>query len=180
MLVPEAKPAELEELLKKNFLPLDRFSLSLNVLVIKGKDGVMLFDSGARNALGPAAGKLLRGLSRIGVGPRDVASIFITHAHADHIAGLLDESNAYVFPSARLIAAKPEVNFWMSENPDLSRMRTPPETTAQSAATIKKILGNLKGQLELKEPGNITSDVELFAAHGHTPGHSLFQITQDG
>ncbi len=175
---PEAKPPEIEELLRKNFLPADHIALSLNVLVVKGKSGVMIFDSGAGKAFGPVAGKLVRGLARIGVTPRDVSTIYVTHAHADHIAGLVDESNGLAFPAAKIVMAREEANFWTADAPNLSGMRTPPEMKAQVAATIKSLLNGVKANLELKKAGKLTPEVELIAAPGHTPGHSLFRVTQ--
>jgi len=140
----------------------------------------MLFDSGAGKAFGPAMGKLARGLGRIGIAPADVKTIFITHGHADHIGGLVNEANEPVFSSARILAPKHEVEFWLSENPDLSGMNTPPETKTQTAAGAKKMFGGVKAQLELKEPGSLTPEVELISAPGHTPGHSMFQVTIGG
>lgn len=175
---PEATPSEIEEILRANFLPVDHISLSLNVLVVKAKSGVMLFDAGAGRSFGPATGRLVRGLARIGVSPNDVKTVFVTHAHLDHIGGLVDEANKPVFASARVLAAKTEVDFWMSAAPDLSGMRTAPETKAQAANGAKNFFGNLKANLELKEPGKLSSEVELIAAPGHTPGHSLFRIGQ--
>jgi glyoxylase-like metal-dependent hydrolase (beta-lactamase superfamily II) len=179
MFVPEAKPAELEELLKKSFLP-NHVALSLNVLVVKAKSGIMLFDAGAGGAFGPAAGKLMRGLARVGIAPGDVKVVYVTHAHSDHIAGLVDDANNPVFSSARIVAAKPEVDFWTADAPDLSGMRTPPDMTTQLAATIKKTLNGLKPKLELKQPGALSPEVEMIAAPGHTPGHSLFSLTVGG
>jgi glyoxylase-like metal-dependent hydrolase (beta-lactamase superfamily II) len=177
---PQAKPVEIDELMKREFLPADHLSMSVNVLVVKAKSGVMLFDAGASGSFGPAAGKLMLGLARIGVAPGDVKTICVTHAHPDHIAGLVDASNQQVFPAARIIAAKTEVNFWTGDAPDLSGMKTPPEAKLQLAAGMKAILGGVKANLEAKDPGKITPEVELIAAPGHTPGHSLFRITQGG
>lgn len=178
MFVPEAKPEKLQELLKKNFLRTDGFSLSLNVLVIKDSAGVMIFDSGAGNSFGAAMGKLLRGLGKIGVAPADVKTIFVTHGHGDHIGGLVNDANKPVFSSAKIIAPKHEVEFWTSEKPDLSGMRTPEETKTQTAESGKKIFDAIKSQLVLKEPGEVAPGVELISAPGHTPGHAMYRVAR--
>ncbi len=177
MFAPEAKPEEIEELLKRNFLPPSRAALSLNVLVVKGKSGVMLFDSGAGHAFGPAMGHFLRGLARLGIRPGDVKTIFVTHAHSDHIGGLVNENNEPVFSSARIVAARKEVEFWTASAPDLSGVRITPEMKAQSLSGIQKVLGAVKGSFELKEPGRVSPEVELIASPGHTPGHCYFLVS---
>jgi glyoxylase-like metal-dependent hydrolase (beta-lactamase superfamily II) len=177
---PQAKPSEIEELLKREFLPSNHLAMGVNILVVKAKSGVMLFDGGTGGTFGPTAGKLQRGLARIGVAPNDVKVVFVTHAHGDHIGGLVTASNNLVFPSARIIAAKTEVDFWTSDAPDLSGMRASPEAKSQLAAAMKAILVNLKSNLERKEPGQVTPEVELILAPGHTPGHSLFRLTLGG
>jgi glyoxylase-like metal-dependent hydrolase (beta-lactamase superfamily II) len=174
---PEAAKPELESLLKREYLPVDHVALSVNVVVIKGPGGVMLFDGGAGASFGPAAGRLVKGLAKIGIAPVDVKWIFVTHAHMDHIGGLV-EGNALVFPAAKIIAAKTEVDFWSGANPDLSGMRTPAEARTQMAGAIKGCLEVLKPNLELKGPGKVTPSVELVASPGHTPGHAMFLVSE--
>ena len=178
MFVPEATKSEIEAICKRNFLPADRAALSVNILVVKSSSGVMVFDTGTGHAFGPVPGRLLRGLEKVGVKPGDVKFVFVTHAHLDHIGGLVDESGRPVFASAKIVADKAEVAFWTSEKPDLSGMRAPPEAATQALKGAQKILGALKDNLELAAPGRVAAGVELVTAAGHTPGHSLFQITQ--
>jgi glyoxylase-like metal-dependent hydrolase (beta-lactamase superfamily II) len=177
MFAPEAKKSDVEESMKHNFLPPDKITLALNVLVLKAQSGVMLFDAGAGTLFGPSCGRLVRGLERIGVSPKDVKTICLTHAHLDHIGGLVDPSNAPLFPSARIVAAKTEVEFWTSDAPDTSGMRTPADATAQAVAGAKKILTGVKSQLDLQAAGKVSSEVEMILAPGHTPGHASFLVT---
>jgi glyoxylase-like metal-dependent hydrolase (beta-lactamase superfamily II) len=177
---PEATNEQIESLLKESSLPSDHITLSINVFVLKSASGVILFDAGAGTAYGPNTGKLLRGLARIGVAPSDVKSIFITHAHPDHICGLVDASSNPVFASAKIFAAKDEVDFWTGDHPDLSGMKVPPESRAQALGTTQKTLGAVKGSLELKSAGRLSPEVELVAAPGHTPGHSFFKVSRGG
>ena len=173
---PEATPEQVDELLKKNFLP-SRAAMSLNVLVVKTPSGIVLFDSGAGAEFGGIAGRLVKGLASIGMAPGDVKNVFVTHAHMDHIGGLLTAAGELVFPSAKIIALKTEMDFWSADSPDLSGMRTPPEVRTQMAASIKKTIGKMQAMLELKVPGKLTAEIELLPAPGHTPGHAGYQIT---
>ena len=175
---PEATKKQVEALLEQNYLPLDHVTYSVNVLVLKSKSGATLFDAGAGAAFGPTAGKLVRGLARIGIVPADVKTIFITHAHPDHVCGLVDDSLVPIFPSAKIIAAKTEIDFWTGDNPDLSGVRVEPEKRDRSLATIKKTLAAVKAGLELKSPGKVSPQVELLLAPGHTPGQSLFKVSR--
>jgi glyoxylase-like metal-dependent hydrolase (beta-lactamase superfamily II) len=179
-IAPEASKAELDAAFARNFLPADHLALSLNVVVLKTASGIVLFDGGAGGGFGPVAGKLSAGLARLHIAPKDVKAVCVTHGHMDHIAGLLDAGGRPLFPNARIIAWKTEVDFWTSAAPNLSGMRTPPETRSQMAASIKSVFEALKSSIELKEPGKVTPEIELIAAPGHTPGHSVFRVTHGG
>ncbi len=176
LFAPEATKAQVDELVRLNFIDTSSLTLHVNVLVLTSKSGVMLFDAGAGGTFGPTAGRLQLGLARIGVKLEEVKRIYVTHAHPDHIGGLLDNADAPLFPAARIVLSKTEVSFWTSDSPDVSGMRLPPDETAGLIRTIKKFLGCLQPKLELHEPGKLSAEVEMIAAPGHTPGHVLYRL----
>jgi glyoxylase-like metal-dependent hydrolase (beta-lactamase superfamily II) len=92
-------------------------------LLIHPQRGPMLFDTGYGNAFLtattpfpervyrwvtpfslPADETLLAQLAQYGYAPGDIRHLFVSHLHADHIAGLLD------FPQARFFALRAEVD----------------------------------------------------------------------
>ncbi len=177
---PEATKAQLDEQLHRNFISSDTHWLCVNVLVLKTKSGVVLFDAGAGRTFGSTAGRLLRGLAKIGVKPEEVRTIYVTHSHPDHIGGLADSADAPLFPSARIVTTKTEVSFWTSDSPDLSGMRLAPAELSGLVRANKSLLGHLQSRLELHAPGRLSAEVEMVAAPGHTPGHASFQVRQGG
>jgi glyoxylase-like metal-dependent hydrolase (beta-lactamase superfamily II) len=72
----------------------------INVYVLKTTDGLVCFDAGWRLAM------VARGFEALGLNPRDVAVVFLTHLHWDHArsAGLF--CNAEVFVGKHEIPAK--------------------------------------------------------------------------
>lgn len=180
LFAPEATKAQIDELVRRDFISTSNLALCVNVLVLRSESGVVLFDAGAGRTFGPTAGRLLSGLARIGVKQEEVKTIYVTHAHSDHIGGLVDNADAPLFPFAKVVLTKNEVSFWTSDSPDVSGMRLTPDETAGLTRTIKKILGRLQPKLELREPGELSVEVEMIAAPGHTPGHAVFRLTQGG
>ncbi|MGH8236920.1 MAG: hypothetical protein ACREXP_07825 [Steroidobacteraceae bacterium] len=71
-------PAEVAALLTEAGLPTDRLELSLQPLLVKTAERVMLFDTGAGANMGPSAGKLPASLETAGVAPATITDIFIS------------------------------------------------------------------------------------------------------
>jgi glyoxylase-like metal-dependent hydrolase (beta-lactamase superfamily II) len=89
-------------------LPTDKLQLTIHPLLVKATDRVLLFDTGAGSIFGPGAGQLPTSLAAAGVDPASVTDIFISHAHGDHIGGLVNAQGALAFPNAAIHISRPE------------------------------------------------------------------------
>ena len=105
------------------------------------------------------AGTLGASLASTGVAPADVTDIFISHAHPDHIGGLVTAAGALVYPNATIHLSAPEWAF------------------LQSMADAKAVVAGITAKVVALEPGaELMPDVHAVATPGHTPGHSSYLI----
>ncbi|MBO7513704.1 MAG: MBL fold metallo-hydrolase [Fibrobacter sp.] len=136
-------------------------SVSTFLVQIDGK--YILFDAG----LGAWGGQLLNRLAALGVNPDSIGLVYLTHFHADHIAGLVKPGEAgkseKVFKNAAVYAGKVEYDAWMNDIPknDLQ----------------KDVMALYKDSLHLFAFGDtLPHGVLAMDAVGHTPGHTAFQL----
>lgn len=141
--------------------PADVMHLSIQPLLVRSGDRVMLFDTGAAGASFARAGRLPASLRAAGVEPSQVTDIFISHHHQDHVGGLVQADGKRAFANAKIHLSAPE---WETIKADTG-----------AAALVAAIAPNV----ETFQPGAeiVPGVVKAVALSGHTPGHSAYEIS---
>jgi glyoxylase-like metal-dependent hydrolase (beta-lactamase superfamily II) len=174
---PEAKKEEVIAALEHQFLPTDRLYIPFNALVIRTGKDVVLLDSGNGSKARPKLGQVESALAAAGLKPTDITAVFLSHAHADHIGGLLDGSGKPAFPNAPVYTTETESSFWLSSSPDLSKSALPSDAKKGMIAGAQQALDALKSQIKKVKSGDvIVPGLTVQAAPGHTPGHATVKI----
>ena len=135
--------------------------LSIQPLLVRSGERVLLFDTGAAGVSFAKGGRLTASLRAAGVEPAQVTDIFISHRHDDHVGGLLTQDGALAFANATVHLSAPE---W-------DALKADTKAKALVAALTPKV-DAFKPGAELV-PGVVTA----VANDGHTPGHSAYEIT---
>jgi glyoxylase-like metal-dependent hydrolase (beta-lactamase superfamily II) len=164
-------PAEVAQVLSSAGQPTDKLALSVQPLLIRTADHVMLFDTGAGANFGPSAGRLLQSMAETGFAPVTVTDIFISHSHGDHVGGLVNAAGELNFPNAVIHISAPEWAFLKGLTPETARTIGISNHAALVAAITPKIAEFAPDSQVI--PGI----VKAVAIRGHTPGHCGYLIT---
>ena len=165
--------AELREVLAPFDLPQDQLTPPCNLTLLRDGERVVLFDAGAGPAFMPSAGDLIDSLDAAGVAPEEVTHVVFTHAHPDHLWGVLDDFDDPVFANATYMMSAPEWNYWR----DPATVDTIGEARASFAVGAARRLAVIEERLqEIHDGEEILPGIMAHASHGHTPGHMSFEL----
>lgn len=169
--VPEAERADL---LKLADLPADGVMRSpLNVTLLRTPDRTILFDVGSGTDFVPTAGRLAEALAALNVAPEDVTDVVFTHAHPDHLWGLLDEFDEPLFASATLHMGADEFAYWT----DPATVDSIGEAWQSFAVGASRRLEAVADTINRFADGaEVLPGVRAVMTPGHTPGHMSFAV----
>ena len=162
LMAPNHTKDEFNQALNETFLNQQPIAFSLNVLLIKYKQQIILFDTGNGLEKNEHVGKLIQQLEAIGISTNDITDIIITHAHGDHIGGLILPDGNLTFKNAKYFISRTEFDYWLRSNND------------QTISILNKIKPKI---IFIKGKEVLFKNIKIEEVPGHTPGQLAFTIT---
>jgi glyoxylase-like metal-dependent hydrolase (beta-lactamase superfamily II) len=171
---------EIGKMLSNNFLAPDNVVLEQNILVLNTGDRMVLFDTGmgASQMFGPTPGKMLANLKAAGIDPKDIDAVVATHAHCDHVWGIMADDGTRNFPNAQIYIAQADFDYWTDEAK--LAVKDPSYMKPFVEGARKNLLPNRDRMVFFKDGQEFLPGIQAIAAPGHTVGHTCFMITSDG
>jgi glyoxylase-like metal-dependent hydrolase (beta-lactamase superfamily II) len=153
-------PQAVAKLLAAAGAPTGQVTLAVDALLLRAPGRIILIDTG----MGPdVPGALTGSLKLAGVAPDQVTDVLITHAHFDHVGGLIDAAGRSAFPKAVI---------WFNAREWAAMLAVPGP---------HRITPAIARQVRTFEPGHeLLPGITPIALYGHTAGHVGYQIVSQG
>lgn len=164
-------PDQAAAMRQKFNLAADSYTPPCNLTLFQDGTRNVLFDVGSGPDFMPTAGKLDTALDAIGLTHNDITHVIFTHAHPDHLWGLLDDFDEPAFANAEYLIGQTEFDYWMDPN----TINTIGDARASFAAGAARRLAVIADQLQFFNDGDepVTGVTARLTA-GHSPGHMSF------
>lgn len=153
----------------------ERLTPECNLALYRDGTNTVLFDVGSGPDFMPTAGSIVDSLDAIGLAPEDITHVLFTHAHPDHIWGLLDDFDEPLFYEAQYMMGRAEWDYWW--NPET--VNTIGDARAAFAVGAKRRMEAIEDAVMLFEDGDeVLPGIAAVSTPGHTPGHMAFEVRQ--
>ncbi|MFL9863576.1 MBL fold metallo-hydrolase [Paraburkholderia fungorum] len=146
-------------------------AVHINCYLVRGAGRTILIDGGA-GGIKQWGGHLRTNLSLAGVEASEIDTILLTHAHPDHVGGLVDTAGHIAFPNAELVAHQREVEFWQDDG-NLSRAN---ERARGNFAIARQVFDGYRDKLRTFDEGEVLPGIRAMSLPGHTAGHSGYLL----
>jgi len=167
---------EVKKMLTDNFLNPDNVVLEQNSPVVNTGDRLILFDTGmgTSQAFGPTTGRQQKSLAEAGIKASDIDAVVLSHAHIDHIGGIVGADDKPLFPNAQYYISQADFDYWTDEG----KLGSPLKDFVVHAR--KNLLPVRDRLVFFKDGQEFLPGVQAMAAPGHTVGHHMFMVTSNG
>lgn len=178
LIVPDTiEEPERSSFLQSHNLGPDSLSPDCNITLWRTGDRAVLFDVGAGPLFPVGGGQLIDSLDQAGIDPSEITDVVFTHAHPDHLWGVIDDFDEITFPEAQFHMPGKELDYWLS-----------PDTLSKTPEARKSFVVGAQNRLPLIEErlstfnwgDEVLPGIEAIDTHGHTPGHTSFMLHAGG
>src|ERR1700761_4372323 len=161
---------DVKKMLTDNFLSAENVVLEQNSPIVNFGDKLVLFDTGmgTSKAFGPTTGRQQKSMKEAGIKAEDIDAVVFTHAHIDHIGGVVDNDGRVLFPNAQYYISQADFDFWTDESKQNGALK-------DFVVHARKNLLPVRDRIVFYKDGQqLLPGVQAIAAPGHTAGHTLF------
>ncbi len=170
-------PGIVTRLLDHRYVPEDAKGLqtAVNAYLIQRGEHLTLVDTGTQHCFGPGLGQVLANLRAAGYAPEQVDEVLITHAHPDHMCGLLDAQGKPAYTNATVWLSRADAAYWLDPASEAAAPQPMRFVFKQARDAVAPY--EATGKLRRFGPGDaLPEGVTAEDSHGHTPGHVSWRI----
>ncbi|WP_299538398.1 MBL fold metallo-hydrolase [uncultured Herbaspirillum sp.] len=146
-------------------------AIHINCYLIRSQSRTVLIDTGA-GGFKQWGGKLQDNLRRAGVRPSDIDTVLLTHAHPDHIGGLLNSAGELSFPDAELVLHEQELSFWQND----IHLHRANERARGNFLLARQVFEQYRDRIRTFAGEEVLPGISAQALPGHTAGHCGFRV----
>jgi glyoxylase-like metal-dependent hydrolase (beta-lactamase superfamily II) len=147
---------------------------SFSTYLINDGERYILVDSGPAGTVSPTSGYLPGTLEALGVPASSIDAVILSHAHVDHIAGMV-AGGRNTYPNAEVFIDRRDVATFT----DPGILARAPQITHSSFAATERLVSLYPRLQQIDGNREISRGVSVFDLSGHTPGQIGVKI-EDG
>jgi glyoxylase-like metal-dependent hydrolase (beta-lactamase superfamily II) len=176
LVTPDSPPDDRKAVLDRSRTAGEQLHLPNNVAVLKSASGVILVDAGTGPRHQPTAGKLAANLVAAGIPLASVTTVVITHGHPDHLWGVLDAADNFIYPNAAYVMSARERDLW--SDPDVRQSLPKVLANDRIVDGARNHVARIRERIKTVRDGDeIARGVRVTETPGHTPGHISIELS---
>ncbi|CAI8767820.1 MBL fold metallo-hydrolase [Pseudomonas chlororaphis] len=146
-------------------------SIHINCYLVRGRGRTILIDAGA-GGVNHWGGELLTHLALAGVQPADIDTVLLTHAHPDHVGGLLNAEGDMAFGNAELVVHQRELAFWEDDG----HLGKASERARGNFLFARRVFERYRKNLRPFATDDVLPGISAMPLPGHTVGHCGYRF----